>query len=203
MKYQKGFTLIEMMVSVSILLIISGISVSIFVSVILGQRKILANQELYNQLSYALEYMSKSMRMAGKELSLEEDSCLGVQGRSYLLTKPDTFGSGEYLGIKFINQSDNNICQEFYLEKDNNDPSKPAVIMVVRGSEAPIALTSNKINVNSLRFIINGDPSKHYSSDDDGIQPRVTILLGANLLDSSNVSAKIQTTISQRNLNIK
>src|SRR3989339_453028 len=138
MKYQKGFTLIELLVSMSVLLVISGISASLFVSAILEQRRILAKQGLYGQLSYALEYMSKAMRMAGRDLT---GDCLGGQGRNYLLTRQDTFGSGEYLGIKFINQSDNNICQEFFL--DNS--STPAILKVIKGSESPVALTSDKI----------------------------------------------------------
>ena len=66
-KKQKGFTLIEVLVSISVLLVISGVAVSIFLSVVMGQRTILANQDLSGQLSYSLEYMSKALRMASKD----------------------------------------------------------------------------------------------------------------------------------------
>jgi len=203
MKYQKGFTLIELLVSMSVLLVISGISASLFVSAILEQRRILARQGLYGQLSYALEYMSKSMRMAGRDLT---GDCLGAEGRNFLLTRQDTAGSGEYLGIKFINQSDNNICQEFFLDKDEADLSKPAILKVARDLETPIALTSNKIKINSLRFIINsnvGGGTITYSSETDDIQSRITILLDAELVELISQPIKIQTTVSQRNINIR
>jgi prepilin-type N-terminal cleavage/methylation domain-containing protein len=201
-KYKKisaGFTLIELLVSMSVLLAISGISAGIFVSAILEQKRILARQGLYGQLSYALEYMSKSMRMAGRDLT---GDCLGVQGRNFLLTNQDTSGSGEYLGIKFINQSDNNICQEFFLDKSEVS----TILKVVRGLEAPVALTSDKIKINSLRFIINNntDDNTIFSSfETDNIQPKITILLDAELVELPNQPIKIQTTVSQRNMNIR
>lgn len=209
-KYKKisaGFTLIELLVSMSILLLVSGVSASLFVSAVSEQKRILSRQGLYGQLSYALEYMSKSMRMAGRDLT---GDCLGEQGRNFLLTRQDTFGSGEYLGIKFINQSDNNICQEFFLDKSG----EVAILKVVRGLDAPVALTSNKIKINSLRFIINSNLDNSNicssgiitgpcSSEIDNIQPRITILLDAGLIESNSQAIKIQTTVSQRDMNIR
>lgn len=203
-KYKKinyGFTLVELLVSMSVLLVIAGISTGIFVSVITGQKKIFSDQEIQGQLGYALEYMGKAMRMAGKDLT---GDCLGAQGRNYLLTKY-SISKQAYMGIKFINQSDNDACQEFYLDFDENDPLKPAVIKMIKGTDAPLSLTSDKIRINFLEFIINGDTSGsiYYSSETDNTQPRITILMDAVLNTGTNNSLKIQTTVSQRNLNIE
>ncbi len=201
-KSKLGFTLIELLVSISVLVIVSGISVSIFISVIQGQKKIFSDQEAYGQLGYVLEYIGKPLRMAGKDISNAGD-CLEAPGRNYLLTRYNE-DLGFYTGIKFINQSDNNSCQEFYLDVD--ELNNLGTIKAIKDGQDPISLTSDKIDIESLGFIINGNIENvilNYSSEDDEIQPRVTILIRALLVSNPNDIIKLQTTISQRNLNIK
>jgi prepilin-type N-terminal cleavage/methylation domain-containing protein len=197
MKYKKGFTIIELLVSISILLLVSGAVVTIFISVISGQKSILSGQELSGQLSYALEYMSKALRMAGKDLT---GDCLGSPGYNYLLTRYDSL-QGVYKGVKFVDQSDNNICEEFFLDDSNSK----TVIKDVKGTNSPVALTSDKIEIDSFKFIINADSQSQvsHSSENDKIQPRLTISLNASFWGEKNPPLKIQTTVSQRNLNIK
>lgn len=208
-----GFTLIEALVSISVLLIISGVAVSIFISVLSGQKNVLAGQEISGQLSYSLEYMSRALRMAGKDLT---GNCLGQEGYNYILTRCSS-SEGVCKGIKFINQSDDGICQEFFLD-DVTDPTK-TIIKEIKGSGmpvvfgSPVALTSDKIKINNFKFIINGDKTNlnfsncagqiPCSSENDSIQPRITISLSAVFLDSNRPATIIQTTVSQRNLNIK
>jgi len=59
-----GFTLIEMIVAVSIFSIISLISVDIFTSVLHGQRKIFGMQNIHENGYYVMEKMSKEIRMS-------------------------------------------------------------------------------------------------------------------------------------------
>lgn len=197
----RGFTLIELLVSMSVLLIISAVSTSLFVSVFLAQKKMFSAQELSGQLSYALEYMSKSLRMAGRDMigTVGSGGCLGEEykGYNYALTRLE---DGNYSGIKFVNKSDNDTCTEFYLDKTN--PLNP-IIKEIKNSGEPIALTSEKTQINSFYFVINGTKNISGSSESDNTQPRVTIFLDASLPDSQSRPIKIQTTISQRNINIK
>lgn len=189
---KKGFTLIELLVSMSVLSIVCGVAVAIFISAISEQRRIFSDKEIRGQLDYALEYMSRALRMASRDFTGE---CLGEQDKNYLLTHQDTLDTGSYLGIKFINQSNNNICQEFYLDKSGPTPIIREVKTISGGSATSSSLTSEKIKINSLKFIVAGQ------SDTD--QPRVTIILDASLSGNATKSSKIQTTVSQRNLNIK
>jgi len=184
---QKGFTLIEMIVSISILLLVSGVAVSLFLSSVIEQRRIIAKDDLTASLGFALEYMSKGLRMATKDVTgncLED--CLDC---NYALTRLDQ-NTGNYLGIKFINSSDNNSCQEFFL--DNESDPQNIVIKEIKDNSNPVALTSDKIKINSFYFILN-----------EITQPRVTLFLDAELKNNSNSKAKIQTTVSQRNLNLR
>lgn len=212
MKLSKGFTLIELIVVMAVFLFVIGTSISIFISIIQHQRRILAEEELLNQTSYVIEYMSKALRMAKADTSgdcLTDDLGVSHPEYVYLLTRPDS-KTGFYRGIKFINQSDNNACQEFFLD-DTGETSvlkekKEYVPYAILGDESAIALTSEKIKINSLRFGINGlDGSirgTDYVSDSDASQPRITILLDVESgTGASEAAKKIQTTVSRRTLN--
>jgi len=203
---KKGFTLIELIVVVAVLLTILGTAIGIFISIVQHQRIILAEQELLNQISYVLEYTSKALRMAGKDLTgdcLKDDFGTMYPGYNYLLTRPV---NGVYTGIKFINRSNNNACQEFYL--DNTDPGNSVLKEIKNGLPATgVALTSDKFMINSIRFGINGDNGLTTgtigAAGDNGIQPRVTIYLDIQVKGDDGQVKKIQTTVSQRNLNVQ
>lgn len=212
MKLSKGFTLIELIVVMAVFLFIVGAAITIFLSIISHQKKVLSEQELLNQVSYVEEYMSKALRMAAKDTS---GSCLGQDntGYIYLLTHYDLHSS-KFRGIKFINPSDlnssnNPVCQEFYLDENN-------VLQEVKDSSSPVALSSANLQLdpeNPIRFAINGlDGSSSGcasveqcgASGQDSVQPRVTILLNVKIAgDSQEPERAVQTTVSQRDLNIK
>lgn len=207
MKLTKGFTLIELIVVMAIFLIVIGTGISIFISIVQYQKRILAEQELLNQASFLVEYLSKAVRMAKKDTT---GDCLGAGyvGYIYLLTRPDT-ANDFYRGIRFINQSDNDACQEIYLDNsDVNNPVLKEIKNYIPGENNPeVSLTSTKLKVNSVRFGINGRDGLISSGvdgakEDDGFQPRVTIYLDIKVQGSSEQPIKkIQTTISERNLN--
>ena len=175
MKLSKGFTLIELIVVSGIVVIIITIAIDLLVSIAQYQRKILSEQEISSQMSYVVEYMARAIRMAKKDTTGE---CLGSgnEGHNYLLTRGDK-------GIKFINHSDNDICQEFFW-----DDSK---IKEIKGSGTELPLNSERIQINALRFNISGDVTG------DTLQPRVTIFIEAQI---EQVKRQIQTTVSQRNI---
>jgi len=200
-----GFTLIEMIVVITIFLFIVGAAISIFIFVIQNQRRVLAEQEVLSQIGYAEEHMSKALRMATID---KTGTCLvDHAGYQYLLTRPV---GGFFTGIKFLNQSytdteNNPICQEFYFDSAtgvlkeliNNNPDTSAV-----------DLTSPKMKIESVRFAVNefggAISSAVGTSNKDGTQPRVTILLQVKVPgDNQEPVRTIQTTVSQRNLNTR
>lgn len=213
-KKNKGFTLIELIVVMAVFLIIIATAVGIFISIVQHQRRIMSEQELLNQISYVVEYMSKALRMAKKD---EIGTCLideqGNTGYIYLLTKPDT-SSGFYRGVKFINQSDNDACQEFFIEYiDDTKPELGFALKEIKkySSADPddsIALTSDKVKINSIKFGINGSEGGIWggvagASENDDSQPRITISLDVQIKGDNQPVKKIQTTVSQRNLNVR
>lgn len=199
MNSNKGFTLIELIVVMTVFFLVIGTALGIFISIVQHQKRILSEQELLNQTSYVVEYMSKALRMA-KTAEAENVGCIPL-GYIYLLTNPD-ISIGFYKGIKFINQSDNDACQEFFL-----DNSGSQTILRETKNGIPLGgtpLTSEKLHINSIKFGINGSNGRiggtQYASKDDSSQPRVTIILDVQVKAGSS-AIKIQTTVSQRNLN--
>ena len=167
----RGFTLIEMLVAILIFSIIIGAATGVFASAIKLQRYSLTHQQLLDQTSYAMEYMSRAIRMAQKDTT---GGCTGTANKNYKSTGND---------IKFVTY--NNECWEFYVDGGQ---------LKIDKNGTPYELTSGNFNVNSFNVIVPGDESEK--------QPRVTIFMeiqGEGLNPQPRI--KIQTTISQRNLN--
>jgi len=174
----KGFTLVEMMVSMLIFSIIVGVVTGLFVSAIRLQKYNLAYQQLLNQTSYAMEYMARAIRMARKD-----DGTCGFSGKNYQWTDNS---------IEF--QTYDGECQTFYLDLGNG------LIKATKTGENgynDIPLTSDNFRVKSLNFKVSGD------DPGDGFQPRVTIFIEIEGRGRSpQPRIEIQTTISQRNFDI-
>ena len=190
---QRGLTLIELLVSMSIFVIISGIISGLLISGINGQRHALASQRLLDQTSFAMEYMSRSLRMAKKA---EDATCLAQEGSNYEITHGVN-------GIKFINSLENNDCQEFFWDDTDPDPDKRQLKQTIKmgtPDEAVLDLTSpSKLVVESFSIEFTGGP-------EIDLQPKISIAMRIrdnNLKIEDQPSIKIQTTLSQRNLDVQ
>ena len=191
---KKGYTLIEVLVAVGIFTILIAAPTGFFVGSLRGQLKTLASQKLLDNTSYTLEYISRSLRMAKKELSADPlTACLLeggtiLYGHNYQITRGGN-------GLKFINYK--NECQEFFLDENDHRLKES------KNGAAPVALTAEDLEITSLtglKFKLSGE------SQADTDQPRVTLFLkikGARgQKPELQPEIKIQTTISQRNLDV-
>ena len=191
----RGYSLIEILVAVAIFTIVVAGPTGFFVSSLKGQIKSLASQKLLDNTSYTLEYISRSLRMAKKEIGCLDINdpttcpCLKTQGYGFNYENPD----GDISAIRFINY--NGECQEFFWDKNDNRLKES------KNEATPVALTSEELEIISLKFNLSGE------SQDDTDQPRVTLFLdlkggkGQKILELQP-EIKIQTTISQRNLDV-
>jgi prepilin-type N-terminal cleavage/methylation domain-containing protein len=174
LKDKRGFTLVEMLVVCSVLAILLVAVINIFVSALKSERYILASQVLIDQGNYAMEYMSRSLRMAKKD-----DGICGI-GANLTYKYPAAYGL-------MFEKYDGTVCKGIYLENGRlyeYDSGHAAT---------PSFLTSSKIEVTSFQVNI---------MDGAGVQPRVTVYLELkNKGADPQPSIKLQTTISQRNLN--
>ena len=166
-----GFTLIEMVVAVAVFTLLISAGSGIFLSSIKAQRQSLATMEVLGQSSYLMEYMSRALRMAKKDM---DGVCTGTKKLNYAF---------ENQCLKFKNYK--NKCQQFCLvssrlkDKDGN------------------YLTSDALKVSSFNVTLSGQ----YQPPTDNLQPILTIFLEIQGKEGSKI--KIQTTISQRNPDIR
>ena len=176
----KGFTLIEMMVTVLIFSIIIGVTIGVFISAIRMQRYSLTYQQLLGQTSYAIEYMSRMIRMARKNTA---GICPGMDANmNYQVTDGETH-------IKFVNYEEDD-CLEFFWDATQKQLKVDRI-----GYTEPLLLISEDLEVSSLNFYLSGE------SDADLLQPRVTIFMKVQGRGSGpQPKIEIQTTVSQRNL---
>ena len=184
---QKGVSLIEMLVAVTVFAITVGAISGIFISAIRSQRRILATQELLDQTSYVLEYMGRALRIARKDAA---GSCITV-GNNY--ENP----SGDTSKIKFIAiREDGEFCWEFSRQLDGTVYRIQERGKIGTAGETTSFLTSNKLQVNSLKFNLSGE------SESDTLQPRVTVFLEVLGRGATGEKPKIQiqTSTSQRPL---
>ena len=104
-------------------------------------------------------------------------------------------------GIKFINQADNNACQEFFLD-ESVDPINPPLRQIKNGGSAS-NLLSDKFKIIHGNFILNGDRTVHTVAKTDLSQPKITLLFNMQTQTPDLLQEKIiQTTVSARNLNL-
>lgn len=184
-KFKKeGFTLIEMLVAMAIFAITIGAITGIFITGIQQQRMALASQSVLDQTSFTLEYMSRALRLAKKEMSAP--ACLSQNGLNFEIT----YGGS---GLKFINHLSEppDDCQEFFLENKQIKYWRQSA-----GNTLP--LTATKLEVVSFKFNLAGQ------SQTDDLQPLVIIfseIKSTGTLGQSQ-KIKIQTSISQRNLDV-
>ncbi len=179
-----GFTLIEMLVAMAIFSTVMGIITGIFITGIRQQKMALDSQIVLDQTSYTLEYMSRALRFAKKQLD-GDPVCLSGSDLNVETTRGGS-------GIKFINHLQDDDCQEFFLENNQIKYRRK----IGQPEENSLPLTSVKLEVASFKFDLAGE----WQTDD--LQPRITIFSEIKSAGASGQSQKIQTSISQRNLDV-
>ena len=171
---KSGFTLIELLITVTIFSIVILASLNLFTSAFKEQKKSTESAYLLSEASYVTEYIARSLRMAKKDT---QSACI-AQNHNFEIPLQSH--------IKFLNY--NKECQEFFLE--NN-------VLKVRKDGVTQVLTPLNLSVESLRFQVIGE------SQDDSIQPRVIFTLLFKTTEIEPQELNIQTTISQRDLDVK
>ena len=195
---KKGFSLIEILVSVGLFAVIIVACSKLFALTIAGQRFTLRFQDVLNETSYVMEYMSKAIRMGKKELNCasksDPSSCNCLQNKGYGYNYEINEGKNQ---ITFVNY--NQRCQRFYLDVGEG-VIKEALANSAAGltDSANIAdLTSDDLLINSFKFNLFGDGQYN------NYQPRVTMFLDVERQGEEHTEVKVQTSVSQRNLDVK
>ncbi|MEA3292914.1 MAG: prepilin-type N-terminal cleavage/methylation domain-containing protein [Patescibacteria group bacterium] len=180
-KKSNGFSLVEVLVTLFVFSLIITITMGIFVSVLKMQKRAQSAIKISNEASYAMEYMSRAIRMAQYD---ENGNC----GANLNYEKTSD-------GIKFKGYDGK--CRQFSCELDSGGTNVYRLKEIIDngGVLQENYLTSSELNIVSF----NVGPEYGWNPTDD-IQPRITISLEIKGITKNPAELKIQTTLSQRNI---
>ncbi len=184
---EKGYTLIELLVGISIFSLVAAGFTGFFVSALRAQRKVLALREVIDSASYVLEYMAQALRMAKRddiEIRGRTKNCLVGNEINY-----EIVGVSEIKFRYYNSVADEDQCVNFFLES-------ATARLKERREGVENYLTPNNLAISNLKFFVSGD------TVGDTFQPRVTILLEIQKRNQPETKISVQTTISQRDLDL-
>ncbi|MDR3547762.1 MAG: type II secretion system protein [Candidatus Pacebacteria bacterium] len=174
---QRGFTLIEMIVSVAIFAIVMTAVAAAYLNLINIDRQTRGTNDVVNNLSFALDSMSRAIRTGTNY------QCGGSGGSNC------PSGSSEFT---FINSSGQTVT---YLL--SNGEVGECIGTLCTPSSATY-FTDPRIKISSLTFYVTG------VGTGDVLQPRVTFVIHGTLTTSTSnaVAFTIQTTATERGIDI-
>ena len=189
---KNGFTLVEMMVAIAVFSIVMVTAASALLNVIDANRKAQAIQIAINNINFALEGISKDMRMG------TEYACLSADG-SYTTADCPEGGQGiRYRSVRAY--LDENTGKRGYAYYKLDGVEKQIVSCVQEGFSdcasdnefSPI--TSKDLAIENFKFYVLNN------GVNDGLQPRAVITLGgtAGVRENIKTSFDLQTSVSQR-----
>jgi prepilin-type N-terminal cleavage/methylation domain-containing protein len=169
---QRGFTLIEMIVSVALFSFVMTIAATAYLNLISLERQTRANNDLNTNLSFVTDTMTRAIRTGGKY------QCGGSGGSNCPLSPSTVF--------TFVTSDTPSQTITYKLDSyaiDECIDSQPCV-----------AVTDPRIVVNALNFYVSGVGSG------DSIQPQVVIVIhGSVRADSRHITDfSLQTSATQR-----
>ena len=184
-KKQKGVTLIEILVAITIFAIIVGVNVNMFINALNAQRRAFEVQNVIDSTRYTLEIITKELRSMDVRATMD-----AVSGCTYSACMN---ADGDYSDIYFVSGSKNRYLKvlRFYQSSD----TIMFVDDVVGGSSAGL-ITASNISIVSFNMKVDNIAISG--------QPKITITIEAEAKNSkfNSPSVKLQTTISPRQLNI-
>ncbi len=170
-----GFTLIELMVAVTIFSLVVVMSLGAVVSILNANRKSQSLESVMSNLNFTLESMSRDLRYGTNY------SC-GV-----VSSTPRDCQSGE--GDVTV-LSDRGLGNVTYLLDSNHQ-----IIRTTSSTGVTVPITAPEVKINNLKFYVTGsDPA----STPDTNQPKIRIIIQGTAGTRNPSSFNIQTTVSQR-----
>ena len=192
---QAGFTLIEMMVAVSLFAVVMTISVGALLSLVDANRKAQSIQSVMNNLNVALDGMVRNIRMG---TAYHCDDNVNERSKLALSTRQDCTDPGVLLSFEaFGNSLTNNEDQWVYWAEGgrlwrSTEARNP-------GTELP--LTAPEVEIDSFQVFVTGAEGV-FNVNGDTVQPKVVFSIqgtaGAenSLFSVVGTAKKIRTTFN-------
>ncbi len=194
----RGFTLIELMVSVTIFIIVMVIALGSLLSISEAERKAETLKTVMNNLNFGLESMARTIRTGvtyhcGGTAPLDQpNDCLSGQSTFAFIPACVSGGACPPPPTVYTLSSGDPDC---------GTGSIGGCIMVSKdGGNNYFALTAPEINITNLTFYVVGSHPEFDVGNADQTQPKVTITMHGNVPSgpSQTTEFSLQTSVTQR-----
>jgi prepilin-type N-terminal cleavage/methylation domain-containing protein len=178
----RGFTLIEMLVSVAIFSMVMVIALGALLAMSESDRKAQTLKSVINNLNFSLDAMTRSLRTGVNY------HCDVGQGT---VTVPRDCAATPATSIAFLS-SDNQTVR--YCRGNGSTCSVSGTAILVSKGASPLApITASEVAITNLQFYVSG-------AQDAALQPHVMILLSGTVPVSARQSSSfdLQTSVTQR-----
>ena len=192
-KSVRAFTLIEIMVAVSLFAIVMMVGVGALLSMVAVNKRAQAINSVMNNLNAAVEEMSRTMRV-GTTYHCELSS-VAPPPSTLVQTKDCVNGGGKLVAFEPTNGSSGN----------DNDQTVYRIngTQIERSKDSGanwLALTAPEVQITDFQFYVTGTDSYSYPNF---VQPRVLISIrGKANVPGGTTDFTVQTTVTQRLLDI-
>ncbi len=188
---QRGFTLVEMLVSVAIFSIVVMIALGAILTILDANRKARTLTEVMNNLNFSMEMITRSLKTG-----VEPNQDNGVLVVGAIILDEEGFKREK---------------TQYRLEEDDNDRgyiSRCAVVVnSSQGYESAscsegdwMPITSDMVDIDRFDILVTATRAEN----DGVIQPRTQLFIKGTVQISDRISSdfSLQTTVSQRRLNL-
>ena len=194
----RGFTLVEMIVSVALFAIVMVVCVGALLSLVNANRKAQALQSVINNLNIALDGIVRNTRMGSSYHGAGGDAACGASDYStpHDCTNGGTIFAFEPYGGDPKVSTDNWV---YVFDTDGTYCGAHRLCKSVNGGANFIAITAPEVSIDDLKFYVVG------STQGDAVQPKVVIVLkgtAGNVGSIARTTFHIQATAVQRLLDL-
>lgn len=214
----RGFTLIEMIVSLGVFSIVVTIAIGAMLILINTNQQLQTEQSVMTNLSFALDTMTREIRTGYNYFcqASQNDTGPGAIFNAGNFTAHESLGlsvndcasgrspqSHRYQGISFFEggnsltgSSGERRIMYFY------DADEKTILRRV-GNQVPQSIISSGLVIQNAEFYVTGSAGLEASGNTDTEQPSVTIYIEAQEVDDpAEKTYYLQTTVTQRTLDL-
>ncbi|HEV7449573.1 MAG TPA: type II secretion system protein [Candidatus Paceibacterota bacterium] len=187
-KQKRGFTLIEMLVSVAIFATVMTIALGALLAMSESDRKAQTLKSVINNLNFALDDISRTMRTG---MTYDCNASGGTTATAHDCATAASAGTA----VGFTSADNQNIryCRGKYTGSSWSCDAAGAAILVSKAGASYAPLTSSEVIINNLQFYVTGAESAT-------VQPHVVILLSGSVQVSGSQTSSfdLETSVTQR-----
>lgn len=194
-----GFTLIEMMVALSLFTIVITIAVGAFLSMIAASKGVQGEQAVMTTLTFVLDSMTREIRTATNYYCDSQSYLVSTDIPTTTASAVNDCINGDE-GISFVEsgKSITSTANSRRIAYYFDTTAATNTIMRRVGDGTPQSVVSDDITIIKAEFFVTG--TTRLDTGNNTNQPAVTIVLEAT--DETGAITTLQTTVTQRELDI-